>query len=195
MEKNRLEAFSDGVLAVIITVMVLELRVPHSSDLAALRPLLPVLLTYLLSFIYLGIYWNNHHHLLKAAHKVTAGIMWANLHLLFWLSLFPFVTGWMGENHFTPAPTALYGTVMLLAAIAYYILQSVIVAADGPGSKLAASIGRDLKGKLSPVLYGIAIAASFFRPWIAGCIYVGVAFLWLVPDRRIARVVDESRPS
>ena len=195
MEKNRLEAFSDGVLAIIITIMVLELKVPHGSDLTALEPLLPVFLTYLLSFIYVGIYWNNHHHLLKAAHKVTAGIMWANLHLLFWLSLFPFVTGWMGENHFTPAPTALYGAVMLLAAIAYYILQSVIVAAQGPGSRLAASIGRDLKGKLSPVLYAIAIAASFFRPWIAGCIYVVVALLWLIPDRRIARVVDESRPS
>jgi uncharacterized membrane protein len=191
MEKNRLEAFSDGVLAIIITIMVLELKVPHGSDLTALTPLLPVFLTYLLSFIYVGIYWNNHHHLLKAAHKVTAGIMWANLHLLFWLSLFPFVTGWMGENHFTPAPTALYGAVMLLAAIAYYILQSVIVAAHGPGSRLAVSIGRDLKGKLSPVLYAIAIAASFFRPWIAGCIYVVVALLWLVPDRRIARVVDE----
>jgi uncharacterized membrane protein len=192
MEKNRLEAFSDGVLAIIITIMVLELKVPHGSDLEALKPLLPVFLTYLLSFIYLGIYWNNHHHLLKAAHKVTGGIMWANLHLLFWLSLFPFVTGWMGENHFTPAPTALYGAVMLLAAIAYYILQSVIIAAQGPGSKLAASIGRDLKGKLSPVLYAFAIAASFVRPWIAGGFYVAVALLWLVPDRRIARVVDEA---
>jgi len=195
MEKNRLEAFSDCVLAIIITVMVLELKVPHGSDLAALQPLLPVFLTYLLSFIYIGIYWNNHHHLLKAAHKVTGGIMWANLHLLFWLSLFPFVTGWMGENHFTPAPTALYGMVMLLAAIAYYILQSLIIAEQGPDSKLAASIGRDLKGKLSPVLYAIAIAASFFQPWIAGGIYVAVALLWLVPDRRIARVVDESKPS
>ena len=190
MEKNRLEAFSDGVLAVIITVMVLELRVPHNSDLTALKPLLPIFLTYLLSFIYLGIYWNNHHHLVKAAHKVTAGIMWANLHLLFWLSLFPFVTGWMGENHFTPVPTALYGAVMLLAAIAYYILQSIIVAAHGPGSRLAVSIGRDLKGKLSPVLYAIAIAASFFRPWLAGGIYVFVALMWLIPDRRIARVVE-----
>jgi uncharacterized membrane protein len=192
MEKNRLEAFSDGVLAIIITVMVLELRVPHGADLAVLKPLLPVFLTYLLSFIYLGIYWNNHHHLLKAAHKVTGGIMWANLHLLFWLSLFPFVTGWMGENHFTTVPTALYGTVMLLAAIAYYILQSLIVADQGRDSKLAASIGRDLKGKLSPALYATAIVVSFFRPWISGAIYVVVALLWLVPDRRIARVVDES---
>ena len=192
MEKNRLEAFSDGVLAIIITVMVLELRVPHDSDLAALKPLLPVFLTYLLSFIYLGIYWNNHHHMLKAASKVTGGIMWANLHLLFWLSLFPFVTGWMGANHFTTAPTALYGAVMLLAAIAYYLLQSLIIADQGCDSKLAASIGRDLKGKASLVLYAIAIVASFFRPWISGCIYVIVALMWLVPDRRIARVVDES---
>ena len=194
MEKNRLEAFSDGVLAIIITIMVLELRVPHGSELAALKPLLPVFLTYLLSFIYVGIYWNNHHHLLKAAHKVTGGIMWANLHLLFWLSLFPFVTGWMGENHFTTAPTALYGAVMLLAAIAYYILQNLIVADQGRGSKLAASIGRDLKGKLSPVLYAIAIVAAFFQPWISVGLYVFVALLWLVPDRRIARVVDESGP-
>jgi uncharacterized membrane protein len=192
MEKNRLEAFSDGVLAIIITIMVLELKVPHGSDLTALEPLLPVFLTYLLSFVYVGIYWNNHHHLLKAAHTVNASMMWANLHLLFWLSLFPFVTGWMGENHFTPAPTALYGAVMLLAAIAYYILQSVIIAEHGRDSKLAASIGRDFKGKLSPVLYAIAIAASFFRPWIAGCIYVFVALMWFVPDRRIARVMEQS---
>ena len=191
MEKNRLEAFSDGVLAIIITIMVLELKVPHGWELAALQPLLPIFLTYLLSFIYVGIYWNNHHHLIKAAHKVNGAMMWANLHLLFWLSLFPFVTGWMGENHFKPVPTALYGAVMLLAAIAYYILQSVIVAEQGRDSKLAASIGRDYKGKLSPVLYGIAIAASFFQPWLAGGIYVLVAFLWLIPDRRIARVVEE----
>jgi uncharacterized membrane protein len=194
MEKNRLEAFSDGVLAIIITIMVLELKVPHGSDLAALQPVLPVFLTYLLSFIYVGIYWNNHHHLLKAAHKVNGAMMWANLHLLFWLSLFPFVTGWMGANHFTPVPTALYGAVMLLAAIAYYILQSVIVAQQGPGSRLAASIGRDIKGKLSPVLYAVAIAASFFRPWVAGGIYVFVALMWLIPDRRIERVVDERHP-
>jgi uncharacterized membrane protein len=191
MEKNRLEAFSDGVLAIIITIMVLELKVPLGSDFAALKPLLPVFLTYLLSFIYLGIYWNNHHHLLKAAHKVNGAMMWANLHLLFWLSLFPFVTGWMGENHFTPVPTALYGAVMLLAAVAYYILQSVIIAQQGCESKLAASIGRDLKGKLSPVLYAVAIGASFYRPWMAGCVYVLVALMWLIPDRRIARVVDE----
>jgi uncharacterized membrane protein len=191
MEKNRLEAFSDGVLAIIITIMVLELKVPHGWELTALQPLLPVFLTYLLSFIYVEIYWNNHHHLLKAAHKVNGAMMWANLHLLFWLSLFPFVTGWMGQNHFKPVPTALYGVVMLLAAIAYYILQSVIIAGEGCDSKLAASIGRDYKGKLSPMLYAVAIAASFFWPWIAGGIYVLVALMWLVPDRRIARVVHE----
>jgi uncharacterized membrane protein len=194
MEKNRLEAFSDGVIAIIITIMVLELKVPHGSDLAALKPLLPVFLTYLLSFIYVGIYWNNHHHLLKAAHKVNGAMMWANLHLLFWLSLFPFVTGWMGENHFTAVPTALYGAVLLLAAIAYYILQSLIIAGHGCDSRLAASIGRDYKGKLSPVLYALAIAAAFFRPWLAGAIYVLVALMWLIPDPRIARVVDERRP-
>lgn len=191
MEKNRLEAFSDGVLAIIITVMVLELKVPHGTDLAALKPVLPVFLTYLLSFIYVGIYWNNHHHLIKAAHKVNGAMMWANLHLLFWLSLFPFVTGWMGENHFTTAPTALYGAVMLLAAIAYYILQAIIIAEHGRNSKLAAAIGGDFKGKLSLVLYVTAIAACFLRPWIAGGIYVFVALLWLVPDRRVARVVEE----
>ncbi len=195
MEKNRLEAFSDGVLAIIIIIMVLGLSVPQGSDVTVLKPLLPDFLTYVLSFIYLGIYWNNHHHLLKAAHKVNAAMMWANLHLLFWLSLFPFVTGWMGKNHFTTAPTALYGAVMLMAAIAYYILQSTIVAQQGRDSKLAASIGRDFKGKLSPVLYAIAIATAFFRPWLSCCLYVLVAFLWLVPDRRIERVVDETRPS
>jgi uncharacterized membrane protein len=192
MEKNRLEAFSDGVLAIIITIMVLELKVPHHADLQALKPLLPVFLTYVLSFIYVGIYWNNHHHLLKAAHRVTGGIMWANLHLLFWLSLVPVVTGWMGENHFTTAPTALYGVVMLFAAIAYFILQTLIISEHGCDSKLAAAIGRDLKGKVSPILYAIAIAAAFVRPWISGAIYVLVALLWLVPDRRIARVVEET---
>jgi uncharacterized membrane protein len=199
MEKNRVEAFSDGVIAIIITIMVLDLKVPqptgqmpHPDKLAALKPLLPVFLTYILSFIYLGIYWNNHHHLLKAARKVNGAMMWANLHLLFWLSLFPFVTGWMGENHFTTAPTAIYGTVLLLAAVAYYILQGVIVAGQGRDSKLAAAIGRDFKGKLSPVLYAVAIAAAFFRPWIACCIYALVALMWLIPDRRIERVVDES---
>src|SRR5579859_4486481 len=189
MEKNRLEAFSDGVLAILITIMVLDLKVPHGPDLAALKPLLPVFLTYVLSFIYLGIYWNNHHHLLKAAHRVTGPMMWANLHLLFWLSLFPFVTGWMGENHFTPMPTALYGAVMLLAAIAYYILQSLIIAEQGCDSRLALVFGRDIKGKLSPVLYVLGIAGAFWRPWISGAIYVLVALMWLVPDRRIERAI------
>jgi uncharacterized membrane protein len=191
MEKNRLEAFSDGVLAIIITIMVLGLQVPIGSDITVLKPLLPVFLTYALSFIYLGIYWNNHHHLIKAAHKVNAAMMWANLHLLFWLSLFPFVTGWMGENHFTTAPTALYGAVLLLAAIAYFILQNVIIAQQGRDSKLAKSIGRDFKGKLSPVLYAAGIAVAFFEPWISCCLYVLVALMWLIPDRRLERVVEE----
>ena len=190
MEKNRLEAFSDGVLAVIITIMVLELKVPHGSELAVLKPLLPVFLTYLLSFIYLGIYWNNHHHLLKAAHKVTGGIMWANLHLLFWLSLVPFTTGWMGENRFASLPTALYGVVLLAAAIAYFILQQTIVAEQGPGSRLAAALGRDLKGKLSPVLYAAAIPLAFLNQWISEALYVAVALIWLVPDRRIESTLD-----
>jgi uncharacterized membrane protein len=193
MEKNRLEAFSDGVLAIIITIMVLELRVPAGSDMAVLKPLLPVFLTYALSFIYLGIYWNNHHHLLKAAGRVNGAMMWANLHLLFWLSLFPFVTGWMGENHFTTVPTAVYGAVLLLAAIAYYLLQSVIIAGQGCDSKLAAAIGRDFKGKLSPVLYAIAVAAALFRPWISCGLYVLVALLWLIPDRRIERLLAERK--
>ena len=193
MEKNRLEAFSDGVLAIIITVMVLELKVPNGSDLGALKPLLPAFLTYLLSFVYLGIYWNNHHHLLKAVHRVNGAMMWANLHLLFWLSLFPFVTGWMGENHFTAMPTAVYGAVLLLASVAYYILQGLVIAGEGCDSKLAAAIGRDIKGKLSPVFYALAIGASFLRPWLAGALYVLVALMWLVPDRRIARALIESR--
>jgi len=191
MEKNRLEAFSDGVLAIIITIMVLEMKVPHGAGLEALKPILPVFLSYVLSFIYLGIYWNNHHHLLKALHRVNAGIMWANLHLLFWLSLFPFVTGWMGENHFTPLPTALYGGVLLLAAMAYYILQTLIVAQEGATSKLAESLGRDWKGKLSMVAYAAAIVFSLFVPAVGGGIYILVALLWLVPDRRIARIVHE----
>jgi uncharacterized membrane protein len=171
--------------------MVLELKVPHGVDFNALEPLLPVFLSYVLSFIYVGIYWNNHHHLLKACGRVNGGIMWANLHLLFWLSLFPFVTGWMGENHFTPLPTALYGAVLLLAAIAYYVLQCLVIAEQGCDSRLAVSIGRDFKGKLSPTLYAIAIALSFFQAWIAGCLYVFVALWWLIPDRRIARVLEE----
>ncbi len=193
MESNRLEAFSDGVIAIIITIMVLELKVPHGSDFEALKHLLPVFLSYVLSFIYVGIYWNNHHHLLKACGSVNAGILWANLHLLFWLSLLPFVTGWMGENHFTPLPSALYGAVLLCAAIAYVILQNLIVASEGGRqSKLASAFGKDWKGKLSPVLYILGIGTSFIRPWIAGCIYVFVALMWLVPDRRVERVVREN---
>jgi uncharacterized membrane protein len=195
MNATRLEAFSDGVLAIIITIMVLELKVPRGADCAALKPLLPVFLTYVLSFLYLAIYWNNHHHLLKTIRRVTGGMMWANLHLLFWLSLFPFVTGWMGENHFISVPTALYGAVLLLAAIAYYILQTTIVCQHGRESKLASALGRDFKGKVSPLLYAIAIPLSLVRPWIANAVYVFVALMWLIPDRRLARVLDESRPT
>src|SRR5438270_957843 len=191
MDKNRLEAFSDAVLAIIITIMVLELKVPHGSDWAAIEPLLPIFLSYVVSFLYLGIYWSNHHHLIKAARRVNGAILWANLHLLFWLSLFPFVTGWMGENHFAPLPSAMYGTVLLLAAIAYYILQTLIVAeAGGAQSSLAAAIGQDWKGKLSPPLYLLGIIASFFAPKLAGGIYVLVALIWLIPDRRLKRVIE-----
>jgi uncharacterized membrane protein len=192
MGKARLEAFSDGVLAIIITIMVLEMKVPHGDDLAALRPLIPVFLSYVLSFVYLGIYWNNHHHMLHATQHVSGAILWANLHLLFWLSLFPFVTGWMGENHFAPAPTALYGLVLLLAAIAYWVLQRAIIASQGRDSLLAKAVGRDVKGKLSPILYALAIPAAFLEQWIAGGIYVLVALMWLVPDRRIERVLGDS---
>ena len=191
MGKGRLEAFSDGVIAIIITIMVLELKVPHGSDLASLAPLLPVFLSYVLSFIYVGIYWNNHHHMLQAAHKVSGSVLWANLHLLFWLSLFPFATGWMGENHFAPLPSALYGAVLLMAAIAYWILQQTILAAEGEGSVLGRAVGRDMKGKLSPLLYLLAIAATLWSSWAAQAIYVAVALLWLVPDRRIERVLRQ----
>src|ERR1051325_1335937 len=196
MEKNRLEAFSDGVLAIIITIMVLELKVPHVTELAGLKPLLPVFLGYVLSFIYVGIYWNNHHHMFHSTKHVTGGILWANLHLMFWLSLFPFTTGWMGENHLAPTPTAVYGFVLLMAAIAYYVLQRTIIKQQGPGSLLAAAIGRDFKGKLSPVFYFAAIPLAFVSPWISSGLYVFVALLWLVPDRRIERVLakrDEVR--
>ncbi len=189
MGKTRLEAFSDGVLAIIITIMVLEMKVPHGADLNALRPLLPVFLSYVLSFVYIGIYWNNHHHMLHATQRVTGPILWANLHLLFWLSLFPFVTGWMGENHFAAAPVALYGLVLLLAAVAYWLLQRTIVASQGGDSLLAKAIGRDIKGKLSPVLYALAIPLAFLEQWAAEGIYVLVALMWLVPDRRIERVL------
>jgi uncharacterized membrane protein len=185
MNKNRLEAFSDGVFAILITILVLELKVPHGDDLGALAPLLPVFLTYILSFVYLGIYWNNHHHMLHAAGRINGGILWANLHLLFWLSLVPFTTGWMGENHFASLPTAVYGAVLLASGIAYYLLQSMIIAAQGPDSKLAAAVGRDLKGKISPLVYAVAIPLAFVREWIADILYVTVALMWLIPDRRI----------
>ncbi len=190
MEKNRLEAFSDGVIAIIITIMVLELKPkPDSVELADLKDLLPVFLSYVLSFIYLGIYWNNHHHMLHTTKHVTGGILWANLHLLFWLSLFPFTTAWVGENHPAPIPTAVYGFVLLMAAIAYYILQRTIISQQGPDSLLAAAIGKDWKGKLSPALYFSAIPLAFVSPWISNALYVFVAFMWLVPDRRIERTL------
>lgn len=192
MTKNRLEAFSDGVLAIIITIMVLELKVPHGAGLNNLLPLLPVFLSYVLSFIYVGIYWNNHHHLLHTVKNVSGGILWANLHLLFWLSLFPFVTGWMGENYFAAVPTAVYGSILLLAAIAYYILQITIINTQGENSVLAKAIGNDLKGKLSPILYLIAIVSVFINPWIAQAIYVIVALMWIVPDKRIEKVLFEN---
>jgi uncharacterized membrane protein len=194
MGKGRLEAFSDGVLAIIITIMVLELRVPHGTELAALRPLVSVLLSYLLSFIYLGIYWNNHHHLLHVTRRVTGAILWANLHLLFWLSLVPFVTAWMGENRFASIPTALYGGVLLMAALAYWILQRQILRAEGSRSLLATALGRDIKGKLSPLLYVLAIGAAFVHPGIADGVYVLVALMWLIPDRRIERALAHAEP-
>ena len=187
MGKSRLEAFSDGVLAIIITIMVLEMKVPHGVTLDALRPVLPVFLSYLLSFVYVGIYWNNHHHMLHATSKVSGGVLWANLHLLFWLSLFPFATGWMGENHFAPLPSAIYGAVLVAAAIAYWILQQTIIATQGDGSVLGRAIGSDWKGKLSPVLYICGIVSTFYVTWLAQAIYVLVALIWLVPDRRIER--------
>ena len=187
MSKNRLEAFSDGVIAIIITIMVLEMKVPHGDSLETLTPLVPVFMSYVLSFIYIGIYWNNHHHMLHTSTRVTGGMLWANLHLLFWLSLFPFVTGWMGENHFAAVPSALYGGVLLAAAIAYLILQQTIIAAQGPQSPLKAAIGSDWKGKISPVLYVLGIISAFFWLWVAQALYVVGALLWLVPDRRIER--------
>jgi uncharacterized membrane protein len=191
MGKGRLEAFSDGVLAIIITIMVLELRVPQGNDLASLQPLIPVIISYVLSFIYLGIYWNNHHHLLHTVTNVSGGVLWANLHLLFWLSLVPFVTGWMGENHFAPIPVALYGIVLLLAAIAYYILQTLILKKHGKQSILAKAIGNDFKGKISPILYVVGIFSTWFSPAFAGGIYALVAFIWLIPDKRIERILNE----
>ena len=189
MGKNRLEAFSDGVLAIIITIMVLELKIPHGDDIATLLPLVPVVLSYVLSFIYLGIYWNNHHHMLHATDHVTGSVLWANLHLLFWLSLIPFTTGWMGENHFAAQPAALYGFVLLMASIAYWILEQRIIASQGEHSLLKAAIQGDWKGKASPLLYIGGIALSFVSQWFAVAIYVAVALLWLVPDRRIERIL------
>jgi uncharacterized membrane protein len=193
MGKGRLEAFSDGVFAIIITIMVLEMKVPHGENLEALLPLLPVFLSYVLSFMYLGIYWNNHHHMMQACQQVSGSMLWANLHLLFWLSLIPFVTGWMGENSFASAPAALYGVVLLMAAIAYWLLQRTIMRAQGPDSLLHTAVGRDLKGKISPVLYVIAIPAAFLSQWIAGGIYVLVALIWLVPDRRIEQALRNQK--
>ncbi|MDB4900360.1 MAG: hypothetical protein JWN53_2168 [Gemmatimonadetes bacterium] len=190
MGTQRLEAFSDGVLAIIITIMVLEIRVPHGVTLAALEPLAPVMVSYVLSFVNLGIYWNNHHHMLHVTERIGGGILWANLHLLFWLSLFPFATAWMGENRFAPVPTAMYGVVMVMAAFAYWVLQNAILKVEGRDSVLAEAVGRDMKGKLSPVLYLVAIPAAFVSPWISGALYVAVALMWLVPDRRIERVLE-----
>jgi len=189
MTKGRMEAFSDGVIAIIITIMVLEMKVPHGGSLQDLRPLAPVFLSYVMSFVYVGIYWNNHHHMLHACTTVTGAILWANLHLLFWLSLFPFTTGWMGENHFTAVPTALYAVVLLMAAIAYYLLQQTIIRAQGEDSILKRAIGNDWKGKLSPVLYILAIVVSFYFSWIAQGILVIAALIWLIPDKRIENYV------
>jgi uncharacterized membrane protein len=196
VNKGRLEAFSDGVIAIIITIMVLEMKVPegeHAVDLAALQPLWPVFLSYALSYVYLGIYWNNHHHMLHATRCISGGVLWANLHLLFWLSLVPFVTGWMGEHQFPPLPTAIYGMVLLMAAIAYWILLNTIMRAEGPDSLLRQAVGKDLKGKLSPLIYFVAIAAAFVQPAIAWALYAVVALIWVIPDRRIERTIADSQ--
>jgi uncharacterized membrane protein len=192
MGKNRLEAFSDGVIAIIITIMVLELKVPHGEGIETLVPLIPVFLSYVLSFVYLGIYWNNHHHMLHTVHTVTGPMLWANLHLLFWLSLVPFATGWMGENHFAAAPAALYGAVLLMAAIAYVILQQLIIASQGADSILKKAVQGDWKGKVSPLLYAAAIPLAFWREWISLALYVIVALIWLIPDRRIEHVLTKA---
>jgi len=185
VEKDRVQAFSDGVIAILITIMVLELHRPHGSQASALLPVIPVFLTYVLSFVNIGIYWNNHHHLLMATQRINGSVLWANLHLLFWLSLFPFFTGWMGENHFDPVPTAAYGCVLLMAGIAYFVLKTVIISAQGPDSTLAGALGRDVKGKISPAIYAAAVPLAFVSRWIAVGLYVVVALMWLVPDRRI----------
>ncbi|MDZ8183397.1 MAG: TMEM175 family protein [Nostoc sp. ChiSLP02] len=189
MGKGRLEAFSDGVIAIIITIMVLEIKVPHGSELAALRPLIPIFLSYVLSFIYLGIYWNNHHHLLQAIRHVNGRILWANLHLLFWLSLIPFGTAWMGENNFAIIPVALYGVVLMLNAIAYYILTRTLIYYHGSDSTLAIAVGRDFKGKVSVVIYAVAIPLAFLNSWLACVLYILVAVMWLIPDRRIEKTL------
>jgi uncharacterized membrane protein len=189
MNKGRLEAFSDGVIAIIITIMVLEMKVPHGSDIVALKPLIPVFLSYVLSFINVGIYWNNHHHMLHAVHKVNGRILWANLHLLFWLSLVPFATGWMGENNFSAKPIALYGSILLMAGVAYVILSYTLIAYHGRDSALATAVGRDFKGKVSLIVYAAAILLSFVNQWVAFSLYVFVAIMWIVPDRRIEKVL------
>jgi len=192
MRTERLCAFTDGVIAIIITIMVLELKVPHGTDLSALSPLLPVLLTYLLSFVVLGIYWNNHHHMFALTDRITGGILWANLHLLFWLSLMPFVTGWMGENHFAPLPTALYGAVLFMAGFAYYVLETTIIRSQGESSKLRAAVGGETKGKVSVLLYAFAIPLAFVNQLISDALYVSVILMWLIPDRRIEGLFEEA---
>lgn len=192
MGKNRLEAFSDGVIAIIITIMVLEMKVPHGESLESLRPLVPIFLSYVLSFVYVGIYWNNHHHMLQASKRVSGPVLWANLHLLFWLSLFPFATGWMGENHFGAMPSALYGLVLLMAAIAYWVLQHTIISTEGSTSVLKSAVGGDWKGKLSPIVYLLAIVSTFWVKWIAQALYVLIALIWLIPDRRIERAIQRN---
>jgi uncharacterized membrane protein len=191
MDKGRLEAFSDGVIAIIITIMVLEMKVPHGTEWSTLTPLFPVFFSYVLSFVNLGIWWNNHHHMLKAAHHIDGRVLWANLHLLFWLSLMPFVTGWMGENHFAPVPVALYGLDLLAASIAYYILAHALIAVNGKDSPIGIAVGRDFKGRISAVMYMVAIVTAFFYPLISMALYFAVAALWLVPDRRMEKVVSE----
>ncbi|MFL5598937.1 MAG: TMEM175 family protein [Gemmatimonadaceae bacterium] len=197
MSNDRLNAFSDGVIAIIITIMVLELRVPHGSDLSALNEVTPVFLTYILSFVVIGIYWNNHHHMFYLTERVTGGILWANLHLLFWLSLMPFVTGWMGENHFAPIPTALYGFVLMMAGVAYYVLEHTIIRSQGINSRLAEAVGGDLKGKISVILYMVAVPLALIYEFVSYAIYIGVALMWLIPDRRIEtlfnRAVEEEQ--
>ncbi len=191
MNKGRIEAFSDGVLAIIITIMVLEIKVPHGEQFSDLKGLVPVFLSYVLSFIYLGIYWNNHHHMMHTVKHVSGDILWANLHLLFWLSLIPFATGWMGENNFSAQPMALYGLTLLMAAMAYFILQNRIIKSQGKNGLLKKAIGKDVKGKISPLLYLLGIGLSWVSPWLSGSLYIVVAVLWLIPDRRIEHIVAE----